>query len=99
MKRLTTKLFAGSLAAALLIAGCGSDTTAKQSAPKADASLAQKVAHATKSIVGKKVVDSLTDITPSSPLWDEATFSQVGLYPQTTISFNDKEALIGRAHV
>ncbi len=90
MKNLTTKLFAGSLAAALLIAGCGgADSAAKKQAPKADASFATKVAVASKSVVAKKVAGSLHDMS----IWSDATFSQVGLYPQTTISFNDKEAI------
>lgn len=90
MKTLTTKFFAGSLAAALLIAGCGgADSSKAQKAPKADASLATKVAVASKSVTAKKVTGSLSDIS----LWSEATFSKVGLYPQTTIAFNDKEAL------
>ena len=93
MKRLTTKLFAGSFAAALLIAGCGSDSMAKKAAPEADASFATKVAVASKAITGKKVTDSLADIDANSGLWSDATFSKVTLYPQTTISFNDKEAL------
>lgn len=93
MKRLTTKLFAGSFVAALLIAGCGSDTMAKKAAPQADASFATKVAVDSKAITGKKVTESLADITANSGLWSDATFSKVTLYPQTTISFNDKEAL------
>ena len=90
MKTLTTKLFAGSLAAALLIAGCGgADSTKAQKAPKADAAFATKVAVASKSVTAKKVTGSLSDMS----IWSDAIFSKVGLYPQTTIAFNDKDAL------
>jgi complex iron-sulfur molybdoenzyme family reductase subunit gamma len=89
MKTLTTKLFAGSLAAALLIAGCGADTKQAQKAPKADAGFATKVAVDSKSVTAKKVAGDLNDMS----LWADATFSKVALYPQTTIAFNDKDAL------
>ncbi len=92
MKNLTTKLFAGSIAAALLIAGCGAEKVI-DAAPKASADLAQQASADAKAIAAKKVAAALNDITPESELWSGAAFTNVTLYPQTTISFNDKKAI------
>jgi len=40
-----------------------------------------------------KVNDSLENINGDSEVWSKAKYSKVTLYPQTTISFNDKEAV------
>lgn len=44
-------------------------------------------------VIAVKSDASLKDIKVNSALWDRAVFDYVSLYPQTTISFNDKEAV------
>ena len=96
MKHLTTKLFAGSLTAALLITGCGNGTAGNAvptALPTAAAELAEKASVNAPAITALKVEESLTNIGPDSSLWSGATFTNVGLYPQTTIGFNDKDSI------
>lgn len=92
MKNLKLKLFASSIAAATLIAGCGASETVK-AAPKASSSFADLAANNSKSIVATKTTEVLSGITSDSSLWSSAAFTNVALYPQTTVSFNDKKAI------
>ena len=43
-------------------------------------------------IVAKKVGEDISHISHKSPIWQSASFSNVVLYPQTTIRMNDKKA-------
>ncbi len=50
------------------------------------------MAAASADIVAKKVDADLSNVSYSSDVWNGATFSDVVLYPQTTIKLNDKKA-------
>lgn len=97
MKNLTLKLFTGSVAAALLMAGCGGPEAqteqAVKSVPKISKSVADVKAAQADAVAALKVTASLTNIAPNSELWSQAAFKNVMLYPQTTVSFNDKKSI------
>lgn len=46
----------------------------------------------TADIVAKKVNTDLSKVSYSSDVWNEAVFSEIALFPQTTILLNDKKA-------
>ena len=48
-------------------------------------------------IVAKKVGD-VTKVTPTSKVWDSVQGTEVDLYPQTTLRFNDAKANAANAH-
>ncbi len=56
------------------------------------AATASLLVASTADITAKKVDVDLSKVSYSSAVWDSATFSEVLLYPQTTIKFNDKKA-------
>ncbi len=45
------------------------------------------------SLTASKVSESLDKVTADSAVWSKAKFATVALYPQTSIEFNDKEAI------
>lgn len=95
MKHLTSKILVGSMTAALLISGCGNGSAANAvptALPEAAAKLAEQISVDSPAIVAGKVTEDLANITPNSGLWNNATFTNVTLYPQTTIEFNDQHA-------
>ncbi|KIM11139.1 MAG: hypothetical protein KU37_05675 [Sulfuricurvum sp. PC08-66] len=95
MKNVSAKLLLGSTIAAIMISGCGDTakavgTTDVKKAPMASSAFATKPA-SDKTIIAKSVKEDISAITPNSPLWNDAQFSNVALYPQTTVMTNDKE--------
>lgn len=98
MKKITSKLLVASISAAVFMTACsdkGEDKAGMtvKKAPVADASLAEVKSSNAASIVAKKVSASLSDVAPGSDVWEDAAFTNVSLYPQTTITFNDKKAI------
>ena len=98
MKTLTTKLVLASISAAVIMTACSDSAGDKagkivKTAPTMDVSYADVKSADASAIVATKTSDSLSDVKPEDGFWDDATFSNVVLYPQTAISFNDKKAL------
>lgn len=94
MKKLTSKIVLGSAVAALMIAGCGetaqSVTGVTKKAKQVSASLAQTAS--TNGVVTAATAEDLSNVGPASAVWNSSAFTNVSLYPQTTIKGNDKEA-------
>ena len=98
MKNLTSKLVLASISAAVFMTACSDSASDKagkivKTAPTVDVAFASVKSADASAIVASKTSDSLSDVGPKSDVWDDATFSNVVLYPQTAISFNDKKAL------
>jgi DMSO reductase family type II enzyme heme b subunit len=92
MKTMTAKLLFGSAIASLFFGACGAEVEMKKSAPVADASFGTKEAVVSKSVTAQKIDKPLLGISPDSGLWNDAVFSEVVLYPQTSLTFSDKDA-------
>ena len=98
MKTVTTKLLLASVSAAVFMTACSDSASEKaakivKQAPTVDTSFAKVKSSDTSAVVATKTGDSLTDVSPESDIWEDATFSNVVLYPQTAISFNDKKSI------
>lgn len=93
MKTLTSKIVLGSITAALLMTGCG-DTAQSVKASKKAATASSSFASqaSTDGVVTAGTVADASALTPDSSDWNSAAFTNVTLYPQTTIKGNDKEA-------
>ena len=98
MKTLTSKIVLGSIAAALIMTGCGETSQAGmkkavvKKAPTTNASFATQAS--SDGVVTAGTVENASALTPDSAAWSTAKFTNVTLYPQTTIMGNDKEAKI-----
>ena len=98
MKTLTTKLLLASVSAAVLMTACSDSASDKagnvvKMPPKADTSFESVKSSDAASVTAVKTSESFAEVKPESDIWDDATFSNVMLFPQTAITFNDKKAM------